>query len=130
MDDGNDQFESDQMDQNNEVQPNEQDAQNYGNEEIKDDPAPDLLCAIKVSNVKSLKRVKYPFIIDNTCPICDQIYKSRKSTVSHYKSVHAVPENQCEKCLTNFAQADHLKEHWLLAHENAPWKDTNGDQEV
>lgn len=76
---------------------------------------------LKVSNVKSLKQFHYPFILSNTCPTCNHMYKTRRTTVNHYKAMHSKFEHTCTECLLHFANPDHLKEHFMLAHENAPW---------
>lgn len=133
VDNGNED-KTDQMDQDDEMDQCNQEIQTNPNDNIEakldEIPAENAKSELKVSNVKSLKRVLYPFIIGNMCPICGQTYKTRKSAVSHYKFVHLKAAIKCTMCSLNFANADHLKEHWLLAHENAPWKDADDEQEV
>lgn len=78
----------------------------------------------KATSVKSKRddRKIYPFITSTTCPICSRQSLSRKSTVTHYKTVHTKNGITCSICVTVFANIDHLKEHWLQVHDE-PWKD-------
>lgn len=70
------------------------------------------------------KRV-YPFIIKDICPICDKQLSSRISALNHYKGVHLKNGIKCKMCQTMFANIDHVKQHWLLLHEDTPWEDSN-----
>lgn len=47
---------------------------------------------------------------------------SRKQTTTHYR-IHAKKGIDCKMCATQFANVNHLKEHWLLVHEDAPWEE-------
>lgn len=75
---------------------------------------------------RSIPRI-YPFIKSNVCPSCNKQFSTRKSTVMHYKTIHLKNGIECKICIALFAHVDHLKEHWLLVHKNAPWNEPNDE---
>ncbi|XP_055296715.1 zinc finger protein 26-like [Sitodiplosis mosellana] len=86
----------------------------------------------KATNANSSKknRKNYPFITSNMCPICNRQCLSRKSTVLHYRTVHTKNGITCQMCVALFANIDHLKQHWLEVHKDAPWKYANPVLEI